>query len=297
MQLTNYTFFNPKNHLYTNPIKGLRGYSLSYRFAFNGKEKDDEVVGAGNSIAYELRKYDSRLGRFNSTDQREMEYPWQSSYAYFENSPIATIDFKGGGKTDDYTAKKDGTFKFKKTDDKFDRYLVEDDKGKTTEVLKVDKPDSKKAELVRFPDKGQGFTRYGDKDAGGDHYVKPEIAAALFGAVAYFSKKNPGVDVQFGDMSNSSGQRPNSSHQTHGGGRNVDFRYVRTDGAMLPVHVNSPVFDVTRSQDLINSFGKFGFGGDKSIGSYPNSKGSLLEGTFKLGGHGDHGHLQNFNRK
>ena len=97
MHLTNYTFFNPKNLLYIKPVKGLRGYSLSYRFAFNGKEKDDEVKGAGNSIAFEARIYDPRLGRFLSVDPWSKEYPWQSSYAYFANSPIWKIDYKGMG--------------------------------------------------------------------------------------------------------------------------------------------------------------------------------------------------------
>lgn len=68
-----------------------------YRFGFNGKEKDDEVVGAGNCIAYEERIYDPRLGRFNSTDPRQKEYAWQSTYAYYGNSPISTIDFLGMG--------------------------------------------------------------------------------------------------------------------------------------------------------------------------------------------------------
>jgi RHS repeat-associated protein len=68
-----------------------------YRFGFNGQEKDDEVSGAGNTIAYEERIYDSRLGRFNSVDPREKEYAWQSTYSYYANSPICIIDFKGGG--------------------------------------------------------------------------------------------------------------------------------------------------------------------------------------------------------
>ncbi|MBK7886225.1 MAG: hypothetical protein IPJ86_02650 [Bacteroidetes bacterium] len=33
-----------------------------YRFAFNGKEKDDEVKGVGNWYNYGLRSYDPRIG-------------------------------------------------------------------------------------------------------------------------------------------------------------------------------------------------------------------------------------------
>ena len=34
--------------------------SERYQFVFNGQEKDDEVSSEGNSIAYELRIYESR---------------------------------------------------------------------------------------------------------------------------------------------------------------------------------------------------------------------------------------------
>ncbi|MCB9251555.1 MAG: L,D-transpeptidase family protein [Flavobacteriales bacterium] len=69
----------------------------AYRFGFNGKENDDEIKGEGNFVAYELRIYDSRLGRWFSTDPREREYAWQSTYSYFNNSPIAIVDYLGGG--------------------------------------------------------------------------------------------------------------------------------------------------------------------------------------------------------
>jgi len=68
-----------------------------YRYSFNGKEGDNEVKGDGYSIEFEARIYDSRLGRFLTTDPRECEYAWQSTYCYFKNSPIATLDLLGGG--------------------------------------------------------------------------------------------------------------------------------------------------------------------------------------------------------
>ncbi len=43
--------------------------SSSYRYGFNGKEKDDEVKGEGNSLDFGARMYDSRLGRFLSIDK------------------------------------------------------------------------------------------------------------------------------------------------------------------------------------------------------------------------------------
>ena len=152
-----------------------------------------------------------------------------------------------------------------------------------------------KTDLVKFPDNGNGFTRYGNQDVNGDHYIQPEIAAALFGAVNEFTETYPNDKVQFGDMSNSLGERPNSTHQTHSLGRYVDFRYVTIDGTLNPVDVNSKNFDKNKSQNLIISFRNFGFNDKKSIGSFPNNNGKLLKYTFSVNGHDNHGHLQNFN--
>ncbi len=93
MHLTNYKLFNPKNHFYTNPINGLRGYGLSYRFAFNGQEKDDEVSGAGNTMTAEFWQYDIRLGRRWNRDPKPN--PSVSDYACFANNPIWFTDILG----------------------------------------------------------------------------------------------------------------------------------------------------------------------------------------------------------
>jgi RHS repeat-associated protein len=71
--------------------------TVGYRFGWNGKPTDDEINGRGNTISFEARIYDSRTGRYFSGDPREKEYPWQSTYVYFSNSPIAIMDFLGKG--------------------------------------------------------------------------------------------------------------------------------------------------------------------------------------------------------
>jgi RHS repeat-associated protein len=74
-----------------------------YRFGFNGAEKIDEIYGDWNGYDLGARMYDPRLGKMFSTDPREAEYAWQSTYAYYANSPINTIDFNGeGNKGDGY---------------------------------------------------------------------------------------------------------------------------------------------------------------------------------------------------
>jgi RHS repeat-associated protein len=68
-----------------------------YRFGFNGKEKDEDIALENYNLG--ARIYDARIGRLLSTDPREAEYAWQSTYVYYKNSPLAIIDIdgKGGG--------------------------------------------------------------------------------------------------------------------------------------------------------------------------------------------------------
>ncbi len=69
--------------------------SSDYRFGFGKQEKDDEVKGKGDALSFKYRIYDTRLGRFLSIDPLFKEYPWNSTYAFAENSSIAFIDLEG----------------------------------------------------------------------------------------------------------------------------------------------------------------------------------------------------------
>lgn len=64
-----------------------------YRYGFNGQEKDDEVAGEGNSYTAEYWQYDPRLGKRWNIDP--ITFPWQSSYAAFNNNPIFFLDPTG----------------------------------------------------------------------------------------------------------------------------------------------------------------------------------------------------------
>ena len=66
-----------------------------YRFGFNGQEKDDEIYGEGKSLSFEFRNYDSRIGRFWSVDPLVGSYPWNSPYAFAENTPIWARELEG----------------------------------------------------------------------------------------------------------------------------------------------------------------------------------------------------------
>jgi hypothetical protein len=50
----------------------------------------NEIAGSGNSYTAEYWQYDSRLGRRWNVDP--ITYPWQSSYAAFNNNPIYFTD-------------------------------------------------------------------------------------------------------------------------------------------------------------------------------------------------------------
>jgi RHS repeat-associated protein len=69
------------------------GASQDYRYGFNGKEKDDELKGEGNSIDFGARLYDSRIGRWFATDP--IHQPYESPYSYVAGNPILFIDEDG----------------------------------------------------------------------------------------------------------------------------------------------------------------------------------------------------------
>ena len=87
-----YSDYYPFGMLVPNRHKATDGY----RYGFNGKEKDDEIRGGeGNNYDFGARMYDPRTGRFFSRDPREKDFPYQSSYIFASDNPIALIDFNG----------------------------------------------------------------------------------------------------------------------------------------------------------------------------------------------------------
>ncbi|MCC5924559.1 MAG: RHS repeat-associated core domain-containing protein [Crocinitomicaceae bacterium] len=76
-------------------LDGRTNQSDSYRYGFQGQEKDDEIKGAGNSYTTEFRQYDPRVGRWLSVDPLAHEFPWSSPYVVFDNNPIYYVDPDG----------------------------------------------------------------------------------------------------------------------------------------------------------------------------------------------------------
>ena len=63
------------------------------RYKFTGKERDQET----GWDYFGARYYDSRIGRWLSTDQLAEEYVSWSPYVYVRNSPLTSFDPNGKG--------------------------------------------------------------------------------------------------------------------------------------------------------------------------------------------------------
>jgi hypothetical protein len=74
-----------------------RSYSSpSYRYGYQGSEKDDEITGVGQAhISTFYREGDTRLATWWSEDPKVNDQPWQSPYSYMDRSPVRSNDPKG----------------------------------------------------------------------------------------------------------------------------------------------------------------------------------------------------------
>jgi len=90
-QVLSYNDYYPFGMLVPN-----RNYSSpSYRYGFQGSEKDDEIKGIGNQYTTFYRGLDVRLGKWLSIDPKSSLTPWESPYASMGNNPIWRNDILG----------------------------------------------------------------------------------------------------------------------------------------------------------------------------------------------------------
>ncbi|GAA4272075.1 RHS repeat-associated core domain-containing protein [Aquimarina gracilis] len=69
--------------------------SKSYRYGFQGQEKDDEIKGEGNSVNFKFRMHDPRLGRFFAVDPLTKKYPHYSPFSFSGNKTVNAIELEG----------------------------------------------------------------------------------------------------------------------------------------------------------------------------------------------------------
>jgi RHS repeat-associated protein len=75
------------------PGRGFTAASTTYRYGFNGKEKDPNMTS--EDYDYGMRIYDARTGRFLSVDPMSKTYPWYTPYQFAGDNPIKFIDLDG----------------------------------------------------------------------------------------------------------------------------------------------------------------------------------------------------------
>ncbi|WP_198037762.1 RHS repeat domain-containing protein [Mariniflexile maritimum] len=76
-------------------LPNRHGSSDSYRYGFQGQEKDDEIKGEGNSLNFTFRMYDPRVGRFFTPDPLTDKYPWYTPYSFAGNKVIQYKELEG----------------------------------------------------------------------------------------------------------------------------------------------------------------------------------------------------------
>ncbi len=69
--------------------------AVSYRYGFQGQERDNEIKGDGNSYNYKYRMHDPRLGRFFAVDPLYKDYPELTPYQFAANQVIHAVELEG----------------------------------------------------------------------------------------------------------------------------------------------------------------------------------------------------------
>lgn len=274
------------------------------RQRFTGYERDNEI----NLDFAQARYYNNQHGRFTSVDPLKESatannpQSW-NRYTYTYNNPLNYVDPTGLVAMDDYYINRDGSWTVVETQCQCDTYNIETQAG-SGEYRELGTLQRNADGLVEFPGEMDFFTRYGQVDRGGgdhgagDHFVRPDVAAGLFGVAAVL-KDDHGITMSFGDMSSSNGKDPwqpgSKHHAGHGHGSregvDVDFRYINGNGESFQSATarSDSQFSVSNNQTVYDTAKTFGFT-ENYQGNSPG-KNTGLTGPKPVGGHNDHGHL------
>ncbi len=99
---------SPDYYPFGQVLPNRNGNTPEYRYGFQGQLKDDELKGANNSLNFEYRMHDPRIGRFFAVDPLASQYPYNSPYAFSENVVINAVELEGLEKVHVYNVWYDG---------------------------------------------------------------------------------------------------------------------------------------------------------------------------------------------
>jgi hypothetical protein len=234
------------------------------------------------------------LARFHTLDPLTEKNHTQTPFAYAANNPILYIDWLGLD-TFNINISTQSISSIPVEDSKNHVYIISNDDG----VISTHSLDINENGLVEFPSSGNGFDRYPPLDEGGDHFLNPETAAALFGLVADMRQSDENFRVDFGDMSNSEGKAPGGDHKTHGGpkgysGDCIDFRYLNKSNQSYQGLSTESYFSPINNFLFLQKAGAWGFTknyiSDQNVWNYkPNV--AMNPNGKKIPKHNNHGHL------
>jgi RHS repeat-associated protein len=279
------------NHYY--PFGGLMGESTAggvQPYKYNGKELD-RMHGL-DLLDYGARYYDAALGRWFVVDPLAEKNYLSSPYVYATNNPIRYIDPLGLD-----------TFNINVRYKTVDRITIEGSEKHTyivkdgDEILSTTTLNINDKGLVKFPSDGLGFGRYGKEDSEGDHYLKADAAASLFGLSSDI-EKHWNAHIEYGDMSNEQGGAPGGDHKMHGGingysGVCVDYRYLDENFNSYQGTTSSSRFNAMNNAIFLNTSEKWGFTknyiSNKNVWLFHGLQ--ILVNGKRILGHDDHGHL------
>jgi RHS repeat-associated protein len=81
------------NYPFGMGMPGRKFAAESYRYGFQGQEKENDVVQGGFAFRYRIQ--DSRIGRFLSVDPLSKKYAWNSTYSFAMNRVIDGVELEG----------------------------------------------------------------------------------------------------------------------------------------------------------------------------------------------------------